>query len=87
MKDEMIQFNSKNIDYIKKNYKVNYDKKENQNFRKELMEQTNKYQKALDYKRKLDEGIISVEDIPDEYLDSIEGKYLEEIEKIKRKLE
>lgn len=85
MNYEMIQFNQKNVDYIKKNYQVKDNKKENQNFCKDLMEQTKKYQKALIYKEKLDEGVISIENIPDEYLDMIEERYLYEIEEIKRK--
>lgn len=82
MKKEIQKINKASIERIQKEFGVKKESKDFNYFNK-LKQKTDIYLKALEYKEKLDEGIIKEEEIPKEYIEEIRKIYYKEILRFK----
>lgn len=91
MEYELETFTVKKIKKIQKKYKHkgdeginNKEEKEYSKYVESLRNETEKYTNAMIYKNKFDNFEIEEKDIPDEFVEIIRKKYLEDINKLEK---
>lgn len=89
MKSELLKFDKKKVEYIKKKYSItpNNESKVAEHLSNSdiLRKQLEKHKKLLAYMKALDDNRIKEEDIPDEYIGDLKKLYVEKILKLKKK--